>query len=188
MTRRAVTVLALAAVFSLSLLAGCGGGGDAEKAAEKAAAETKAKAAEGEKKAMDSKPVAAGDRTAIAGKLGVDLADLVKGERGLEWIVRQEGSGDVPVKGQKISAHYTGYLLNGTKFDSSVDRGQPFETAIGVGRVIAGWDMAFTDMKVGEKRVLFIPPALGYGARGAGSAIPPNADLVFDVELLGIVE
>ena len=188
MTRRTILILALVALFSLLLLAGCGGGGDAEKAVEKAAAKTKEMAAEGEKKAMDSKPAATGDRTAIAGKLGVDLADMVQGERGLEWIVRQEGSGDVPVKGQNISAHYTGYLLDGTKFDSSVDRGQPFQTAIGVGRVIAGWDMAFTDMKVGEKRLLFIPSALGYGARGAGGLIPPNAELVFDVELLDIVE
>jgi peptidylprolyl isomerase len=120
----------------------------------------------------------------IAEKLGIDLANLVTGQDGLAWVVREEGTGDKPKEGQLISAHYTGYLLDGTKFDSSVDRGTPFETPIGVGRVIKGWDLAFADMKVGEKRVLFIPSDLGYGARGAGNVIPPNATLVFDVELL----
>ena len=118
--------------------------------------------------------------------LGVDPAKLQKGEGGLEWFVRQPGTGAVPKPGQKIVAHYTGYLLDGQKFDSSVDRGQPFETQIGVGQVIKGWDMAFTQMKVGEKRVLVIPGDLAYGKRGAGGVIPPDATLVFDVELLEI--
>lgn len=125
--------------------------------------------------------------TAIAEQIGVDLGDLVKHESGLQWIVREEGEGGPPVNGDQISAHYTGYLLDGKKFDSSVDRGQPFNTAIGVGRVIKGWDIAFTDMKIGEKRVLFIPPELGYGSRGAGGLIPPDATLVFDVELIDIL-
>jgi peptidylprolyl isomerase len=125
-------------------------------------------------------------RQEIAGKLGISLDDMVEGQDGLAWVVTQEGTGDTPVQGQTITAHYTGYLLDGTKFDSSVDRGQPFSTPIGVGRVIKGWDMAFTDMKVGEKRVLFIPAELGYGSRGAGGVIPPDATLVFDVELLGV--
>jgi FKBP-type peptidyl-prolyl cis-trans isomerase len=120
--------------------------------------------------------------------LGVDLSKAVEGEDGLKWVVREEGSGTAPNKGQVIRAHYTGYLTDGTKFDSSVDRGQPFETPIGVGRVIKGWDLAFADMKPGEKRVLIIPSDLGYGARGAGGAIPPNATLVFDVELLEVVK
>ncbi|MEZ5064604.1 MAG: peptidylprolyl isomerase [bacterium] len=122
----------------------------------------------------------------LAKTLGIDLGKMVDGTEGLQWIVREAGDGEKPAKGQTITAHYTGYLMDGTKFDSSVDRGQPFTTPIGVGRVIKGWDMAFQDMKVGEKRVLFIPPDLGYGARGAGGVIPPNSTLVFDVELLGV--
>jgi peptidylprolyl isomerase len=127
------------------------------------------------------------DKTMIAKKLGVDLAKMKKTPTGLEYVVTKEGTGAKPTKGQTISAHYSGYLLDGKKFDSSVDRGQPFETPIGVGRVIKGWDEAFQDMKVGEKRVLFIPSSLGYGSAGAGGGlIPPNATLVFDVELLGV--
>ncbi len=127
-----------------------------------------------------------GQKEEIAKTLGVDLANLVTMDSGLAYIVREEGTGEKPTKGQMIDAHYTGYLLDGTKFDSSVDRGTPFTTAIGIGKVIKGWDIAFADMKVGEKRVLFIPSDLGYGARGAGNTIPPGATLVFDVELLGL--
>jgi peptidylprolyl isomerase len=123
----------------------------------------------------------------LAATLGVDLANAQKTEEGLEYIVREEGTGEKPTAGQTITAHYTGYLLDGTKFDSSVDRGQPFQTPIGVGRVIKGWDLAFLDMKIGEKRVLIIPSDLGYGARGAGGgAIPGGATLVFDVELIDV--
>ncbi|MFH1680302.1 MAG: FKBP-type peptidyl-prolyl cis-trans isomerase [Candidatus Eisenbacteria bacterium] len=129
-----------------------------------------------------------GGRTEIASMLGIELAGLVSDPSGLEYLVRQPGKGETPKAVDRIRAHYTGYLLDGKKFDSSVDRGAPFETEIGVGRVIRGWDIAFTNMKVGEKRVLFIPPSLGYGPRGAGGVIPPNADLVFDVELLEIVK
>ncbi|MEQ1578537.1 MAG: FKBP-type peptidyl-prolyl cis-trans isomerase [Hyphomicrobium sp.] len=100
------------------------------------------------------------------------------------------GAGASPAPGQTCVMHYTGWLykdgVKGAKFDSSLDRGQPFEFAIGQGMVIKGWDEGVASMKVGGKRTLIIPPALGYGARGAGGVIPPNATLMFDVELLGV--
>ena len=96
------------------------------------------------------------------------------------------GTGAEAVKGKQVSVHYTGYLTNGTKFDSSHDRKQPFGFALGKGKVIQGWDDGVAGMKVGGKRKLTIPPELGYGAAGAGGVIPPNATLVFDVELLGV--
>jgi len=105
---------------------------------------------------------------------------------GLQYIDQVVGTGDVAKAGQTVSVHYTGWLTNGTKFDSSVDRGQPFSFPLGAGRVIKGWDEGVQGMKVGGKRKLTIPANLGYGARGAGGVIPPNAMLVFDVELLGV--
>lgn len=98
----------------------------------------------------------------------------------------QVGSGAEAVAGKDVSVHYTGWLTDGTKFDSSVDRGRPFQFPLGAGRVIQGWDQGVAGMKVGGKRKLTIPPSLGYGARGAGGVIPPNATLVFEVELLGV--
>ncbi len=124
-----------------------------------------------------------------AQKLNVDINKLVVDRSGLEWIVRKEGRGDKPKKGEGIVTHYTGYLLeNGEQFDSSHDRGRPFVEAIGVGKVIKGWDIAFLGMRTGERRVLFIPPELGYGERGAGQKIPPGAALVFDIELIRIIK
>jgi FKBP-type peptidyl-prolyl cis-trans isomerase len=105
---------------------------------------------------------------------------------GLKYVDQQVGSGSAPSKGQRVKVHYTGRLTNGKKFDSSVDRNEPFEFTIGVGQVIRGWDEGVMSMKVGGKRQLIIPPDLAYGARGAPPAIPPNAELVFDVELLGV--
>ena len=96
------------------------------------------------------------------------------------------GSGDEAQAGQSVSVHYTGWLMDGTKFDSSKDRGDPFGFPLGKGHVIAGWDEGVQGMRVGGKRKLTIPSALGYGARGAGGVIPPNATLVFEVELLAI--
>lgn len=105
---------------------------------------------------------------------------------GLKYVDRVVGSGESPKPSQMVVVHYTGTLENGTKFDSSVDRGQPFTFQIGVGKVIKGWDEGVMTMKVGGKRKLIIPPQLGYGARGAGRVIPPNATLIFEVELLGV--
>lgn len=96
------------------------------------------------------------------------------------------GTGPTPKTGDIVSVHYTGWLTNGTKFDSSVDRGDPFEFVLGRGQVIKGWDAGVATMQVGDKVRLTIPPEMGYGARGAGGVIPPNATLVFEVELLGI--
>lgn len=109
---------------------------------------------------------------------------------GLKIEDTKTGTGDTPKTGQTCVMHYTGWLYEngakGEKFDSSVDRGDPFEFPIGTGRVIKGWDEGVASMKVGGKRTLIIPPELGYGARGAGGVIPPNATLIFEVELLGL--
>ena len=109
---------------------------------------------------------------------------------GLQIIDSKVGTGPSPKTGQTCVMHYTGWLYEngakGKKFDSSVDRGQPFEFPIGTRHVIPGWDEGVATMKVGGKRTLIIPPQLGYGERGAGGVIPPNATLIFDVELLGI--
>ena len=96
------------------------------------------------------------------------------------------GTGVPATAGKRVTVHYTGWLTDGKKFDSSKDRGQPFEFPLGAGRVIPGWDEGVQGMKVGGMRQLQIPPDLGYGARGAGGVIPPNATLVFEVELLGV--
>jgi len=96
------------------------------------------------------------------------------------------GDGAEAVAGKVVSVHYTGWLTDGKKFDSSVDRGQPFQFTLGAGQVIQGWDKGVAGMKIGGKRKLTIPSEMGYGARGAGAVIPPNATLVFEVELLGI--
>lgn len=113
-----------------------------------------------------------------------------KTDSGLEYEIIRDGAGATPQKGQLVTVHYTGWLSDngqpGIKFDSSVDRGQLFSFIIGMGQVIRGWDEGVMLMKPGEKRRLIIPAQLGYGARGAGALIPPNATLIFDVELLKI--
>ncbi len=106
---------------------------------------------------------------------------------GLQYEDTVVGDGSSPRPGQSVQVHYTGWLEDGTKFDSSVDRGQPFVFPLGQGRVIKGWDEGVAGMKEGGKRRLTIPPDLGYGARGAGGVIPPNATLIFDVELLKVL-
>ena len=115
---------------------------------------------------------------------------MITTESGLQYEDTTVGAGAVAEAGQRVSVHYTGWLYNdgvkGAKFDSSKDRGDPFGFGLGGGQVIKGWDEGEQGMKVGGTRTLVIPPQLGYGARGAGGAIPPNATLMFEVELLGV--
>ena len=110
---------------------------------------------------------------------------MITTDSGLQYIDVEVGTGESPKPGQMVRVHYTGVLENGTKFDSSVDRNEPFEFPIGQGRVIKGWDEGVLTMKIGGKRKLVIPADLGYGSRGIGP-IPPNSTLIFDVELLGV--
>lgn len=122
-------------------------------------------------------------------KQGTTMSSRQKTDSGLEYEILQEGTGASPKRGQHVTVHYTGWLpSNGPEksFDSSVKRGTPFTFILGVGQVIKGWDEGVASMKVGEKRRLYIPSKLGYGAYGAGNLIPPHSALVFDVELLGI--
>jgi peptidylprolyl isomerase len=112
-------------------------------------------------------------------------APVVTTESGLKYMELEEGTGPAPQRGQTVAVHYTGWLVNGSRFDSSLLRGRPLTFEVGTGKVIAGWDEGVSTMKVGGKRRLIIPPALGYGRTGNGP-IPPNATIVFDVELVAI--
>jgi FKBP-type peptidyl-prolyl cis-trans isomerase len=124
------------------------------------------------------------------GRVDAATNQVIEMPNGLKYTDTKTGDGAAAAPGNKVSVHYTGWLYNngakGAKFDSSVDRGQPFQFTLGAHQVIAGWDEGVAGMKVGGKRTLIIPPELGYGARGAGGVIPPNATLMFDVELLGV--
>ena len=124
------------------------------------------------------------------GRVDAATNQVIEMPNGLKYTDTKTGDGATATPGNKVSVHYTGWLYNngakGTKFDSSVDRGKPFQFTLGAHQVIAGWDEGVAGMKVGGKRTLIIPPELGYGARGAGGVIPPNATLMFDVELLGV--
>lgn len=113
--------------------------------------------------------------------------NAIRTSSGLMYIILKEGNGATPTSGALIEAHYTGRLLDGTKFDSSVDRGKPFLFVVGKGDVIKGWDEAFLSMKKGEKRILIIPPGLAYGDKGMRT-IPPNETLIFEVELINFLK
>jgi FKBP-type peptidyl-prolyl cis-trans isomerase len=128
-----------------------------------------------------------GDAVTAARGLGTPTENpVVTTASGLQYIDVKDGEGDAATAGQIAVVHYTGWLVNGTKFDSSVDRGQPFKFPLGAERVIKGWDEGVAGMKPGGVRKLVIPADLGYGSRGAGGVIPPNATLIFEVELLGV--
>lgn len=122
--------------------------------------------------------------SAFLKKLGIDESKIVETSSGLRYYIRKQGKGDSPKPGDMITAHYSGFFIDGNKFDSSYDRKEPIEIPIGVSRVIRGWDEAFLTMSKGEKRVLIIPPDLAYGPQGRPPVIPPGATLIFDVELI----
>jgi len=126
--------------------------------------------------------------TGLLKNLGVDESKIIKAENGLKHFVIKSGNGKKPAAGDKISAHYSLYLENGKKIDSSIDRNEPIVIKIGVGEVIPGWDIALQDMKEGERRILIVPYTLGYGERGIQNVVPPNATLVFDVELIKVIK
>ena len=134
--------------------------------------------------------LAIGAAVPLLGRVDAATNQVIEMPNGLKYTDTKTGDGAAATPGNKVSVHYTGWLYNngakGSKFDSSVDRGQPFQFTLGAHQVIAGWDEGVAGMKVGGKRTLIIPPELGYGARGAGGVIPPNATLMFDVELLGV--
>ena len=117
---------------------------------------------------------------------GAEGEKSIETSSGLKYLDLVKGVGREAHVGETASVHYTGWLKDGTKFDSSLDRGQPFQFRLGAGRVIKGWDEGVVGMNIGSKRKLIIPPHLGYGTRGAGRLIPPNATLIFEVELLDL--
>lgn len=122
----------------------------------------------------------------FAPELNVDLSAMTQTPSGLYYQDLKVGTGTEAQNGTDVTVHYTGWLKNGTKFDSSVDRGTPYVFPLGAGQVIAGWDEGVSGMRVGGKRKLVIPPDLAYGDNGSGNVIPPGATLVFDVELLAV--
>ncbi|MBW3660878.1 MAG: FKBP-type peptidyl-prolyl cis-trans isomerase [Gemmatimonadetes bacterium] len=165
--------------LALALLGAFLACGEGEEAGEDEIYETEAPV---EEAAPEPAPIA----TEFSPELGVDLGTMTEMETGLRYVTLEEGSGEVAEAGDTVIVHYTGWLPSGEKFDSSRDRGEPFQFLLGAGRVIPGWDQGVAGMRVGERRKLVIPPDLGYGTSGAGGVIPPNATLVFDVELLEV--
>lgn len=186
-----VTILVAVLVLCLALaLAGCKSQEGAPAAQESQTAEpadevqTETETPKGvqtEEEVMPDDPVEA------ARKLGTETdAPAVETASGLRYIDVKVGDGATAESGKTVSVHYTGWLVDGTKFDSSVDRGQPFAFPLGYGRVIRGWDEGVAGMQKGGVRKLIIPSELGYGARGAGAVIPPHATLIFEVQLLDV--
>lgn len=158
----------------------------AEQAAPAAPAEANKAEQEAKKAALEADKAAKATEKKAEKAAKMEAKEIIT-ETGLKYVDLKVGSGASPKKGDKVSVHYTGWLLDGKKFDSSVDQGQPFEFNIGTGQVIKGWDEGVMSMKVGGKRKLIIPPDLAYGQRAVGGGlIPANSTLIFEVELLGI--
>ncbi len=169
-------LLRVLTIGSLALAAACGGN-DAEPEETVYDDETPPEAVE---------EIPAPMATEFAGELNVDLDAMQETESGLRFRILEEGDGPVAAPGDVVSVHYTGWLPDGNEVDSSRGRGEPLEFVLGAGRVIPGWDEGVTGMAEGSRFMLVIPPAQGYGAPGAGTVIPPNATLVFDIELLDV--
>jgi peptidylprolyl isomerase len=169
------------------VLAGACGGQDAPPPADEPPA---AAAAPTQTCATPAPGAAAGLTVAqeYAPALGVDLAQMTRTDSGLCYQDVQEGTGEVAAAGDNVQVHYTGWLPDGSKFDSSVDRGTPLPLRIGMGEVIRGWDEGIVGLRQGAKRKLVIPPDLAYGPGGSPPVIPPNATLVFDVELVQVTK
>lgn len=177
MSRFAPLLLAALAASALVAAAACGGDDDDAPASTPSPAGTATAASP----APARTPTPAANATAGP----ITLANPTVTASGLRYEDVAVGDGPSPQQGQRVTVHYTGYFTDGRKFDSSLDRGQPFTFVLGVGQVIRGWDEGVATMKVGGKRLLYIPSNLAYGARGQGP-IPPNTDLIFEVELLDI--
>ncbi|MEP6870406.1 MAG: FKBP-type peptidyl-prolyl cis-trans isomerase [Anaerolineaceae bacterium] len=173
-------LFAAALPIAAAAFAACGDGPD----------KTTPTAAQGTKAATTAPGATAAGKTAASGVTAVTekivLKNPITTPSGLKYEDTKVGAGATPQTGQRVTVHYTGTLLDGTKFDSSRDRGTPFTFVIGTGSVIKGWDEGVATMKVGGKRNLSIPAALAYGARSPGAGIPPNSDLLFEVELLSV--
>lgn len=167
-TAREIAVLAIIGICMVVAVSSAGCGGKSKKTTKETVKSQPTAAIE------QSTPPSSSESTSNETVTALKIEDVVVGK------------GAEAKKGNVVSVHYTGWLTDGTKFDSSVDRGQPFEFALGQGQVIRGWDEGVDGMKVGGKRKLTIPPDMGYGAQGAGGVIPPNAVLLFEVELLGV--
>jgi FKBP-type peptidyl-prolyl cis-trans isomerase len=166
-----VAKLRVCALAVLLVAAGCGNGGDGGERGPP----------------VDrSQPASSEVAQTYAPALDVDLARMTRAANGLHVEDLREGAGPVAEVGQVVVVHYTGWLPDGTRFDSSRDGDNPFPVRIGTGEVIEGWDLGIPGMRVGGERRLVIPPSLGYGNAGAGGVIPPGATLIFDVELLEI--
>lgn len=179
----------LLVVLLIVLLAACGPAGSPEQLATEDARPTDTRPAPTEAPAT----VAAGSEEEDAGDLAsfdfgeIDESEFTTTESGLQYVIVEEGSGTEAEEGNIVQVHYTGRLEDGTQFDSSLDRGQPIQFALGSGRVIAGWDEGIALLREGDQARLIIPPDLGYGATGSGGVIPPNATLTFDVELVKVL-
>ncbi len=176
MSRFAPLLLALIAAGSAALAAACGGDDDAPGATPSPA---------GTATAGSPAPARTPTPAANATPGPITLENPTVTASGLRYQDLVVGTGPAPQQGQRATVHYTGYFTDGRKFDSSLDRGQPFTFVLGVGQVIKGWDEGVATMNVGGKRLLYIPANLAYGSRGQGP-IPPNTDLIFEVELLDI--